>query len=114
MPVCAGAWKTSCGGAARALDARSLLGVYCRRRHPPRALLEHPVELPRVFWLLDGCAGAGAGAVVGMAEVWYVGPIGRKIGEFGGDLSFELRSDHLPFSSMVEDQVYWAMKTIVR
>ena len=25
-----------------------------------------------------------------MAEVWYVGPIAKKIGAFGGDLGFEL------------------------
>jgi NCS1 nucleoside transporter family len=31
-----------------------------------------------------------AGAVVGMAEVWYIGPIGAKLGPFGGDLGFEL------------------------
>ncbi|KAH8119369.1 permease for cytosine/purines uracil thiamine allantoin [Phellopilus nigrolimitatus] len=39
--------------------------------------------------IFAGCCGV-AGAVVGMAEVWYVGPIGAKIGEFGGDLGFEL------------------------
>ncbi|KAF8885076.1 cytosine-purine permease [Gymnopilus junonius] len=37
-------------------------------------------------------AGFGAaGAVVGMAEVWYIGPLGRMAGaEFGADLGFEL------------------------
>ena len=34
--------------------------------------------------ILAACCGV-AGAVVGMAEVWYVGPIGKKIGAFGGD-----------------------------
>jgi purine-cytosine permease-like protein len=29
---------------------------------------------------------------MGMAQVWYVGPIGRKIGDpkYGGDIGFEL------------------------
>lgn len=35
------------------------------------------------------CAGV-AGAVLGMAETWYVGPIAKMIGEYGGDLGFEL------------------------
>lgn len=37
--------------------------------------------------------GAGiAGAVLGMAQVWYVGVLGKKIGdpEFGGDIGFQL------------------------
>jgi len=47
-------------------------------------------KLPLGFaGVFAACCGV-AGAVVGMAEVWYVGPIGRKIGEFGGDLGFEL------------------------
>ncbi|KAI5123976.1 hypothetical protein M0805_006388 [Coniferiporia weirii] len=39
--------------------------------------------------IFAGCCGV-AGAVAGMAEVWYVGPIGARIGIFGGDLGFEL------------------------
>ncbi|KAJ7758164.1 purine-cytosine permease [Mycena maculata] len=40
--------------------------------------------------VLAGCFGV-AGAVVGMAEVWYIGPLGVKAGaEFGADLGFEL------------------------
>jgi purine-cytosine permease-like protein len=36
------------------------------------------------------CVGV-AGAVLGMAQVWFVGPIGKKIGgPFGGDIGFEL------------------------
>ena len=32
------------------------------------------------------------GAVMGMAQVWFIGPIGRKIGTpgYGGDVGFEL------------------------
>ncbi|KAJ3993220.1 purine-cytosine permease [Lentinula boryana] len=41
--------------------------------------------------ILAGACGV-AGAVVGMAEVWYIGPVGLLAGnpEFGGDLGFEL------------------------
>lgn len=31
-----------------------------------------------------------AGVVLGMDQVWYAGVIGRKIGDFGGDIGFEL------------------------
>lgn len=32
------------------------------------------------------------GAVMGMAQVWFIGPIGRHIGTpgYGGDIGFEL------------------------
>ena len=32
------------------------------------------------------------GAVMGMAQVWFIGPIGKKIGspDYGGDVGFEL------------------------
>ena len=37
-----------------------------------------------------GCFGA-AGTAVGMAQIWWTGPIGKDVGgEFGGDLGFEL------------------------
>lgn len=39
--------------------------------------------------VLAGCCGV-AGAVVGMAQVYYTGPIARKIGMFGADLGFEV------------------------
>jgi purine-cytosine permease-like protein len=32
------------------------------------------------------CCFGVAGAVVGMAEVWYTGPLGKMIGPFGGDM----------------------------
>lgn len=35
------------------------------------------------------CCGA-AGVVIGMAQVWYVGSVAKHIGEFGGDVGFEL------------------------
>lgn len=40
--------------------------------------------------IIAGCCGV-AGAVVGMAQVWYIGPIASKLGPFGGDLGFEVR-----------------------
>ena len=40
--------------------------------------------------ILAGCCGV-AGAVVGMSEVWYTGPLGKLAGaEFGADLGFEV------------------------
>lgn len=50
-----------------------------------------PSRLPLgIAGVLAGCFGV-AGAVVGMAEVWYIGPLGAKAGaEFGADLGFEL------------------------
>ena len=40
--------------------------------------------------VLAGCFGV-AGAVVGMSEVWYTGPLGKDAGaEFGADLGFEV------------------------
>ncbi|KAJ3773825.1 permease for cytosine/purines, uracil, thiamine, allantoin-domain-containing protein [Lentinula raphanica] len=53
---------------------------------------DSPSKLPLgVAGILAGACGV-AGAVVGMAEVWYIGPIGIFAGnpEFGGDLGFEL------------------------
>ncbi|OZJ05382.1 hypothetical protein BZG36_01974 [Bifiguratus adelaidae] len=35
------------------------------------------------------CCGI-AGAVLGMDQVWWVGPLAKPIGEFGGDIGFEL------------------------
>ncbi|RPD65014.1 cytosine-purine permease [Lentinus tigrinus ALCF2SS1-6] len=50
-----------------------------------------PRRLPIGFaGVLAGCFGV-AGAVVGMSEVWYTGPLGKDAGaEFGADLGFEL------------------------
>jgi len=48
--------------------------------------------LPRGYAaILASCFGI-AGAVLGMAQLWYVGPIGKKIGDplYGGDIGFEL------------------------
>ncbi|CAH6720489.1 purine-cytosine permease Fcy2p [[Candida] jaroonii] len=35
------------------------------------------------------CCGV-AGAVIGLCQVWFVGPLAAKIGDFGGDIGFEL------------------------
>jgi len=51
---------------------------------------DSPSRLPLgIAGILAGCCGV-AGAVVGMAQVYYTGPIAKKIGEFGADLGFEL------------------------
>ncbi|GFZ52283.1 hypothetical protein JCM24511_10056 [Saitozyma sp. JCM 24511] len=36
------------------------------------------------------CACGAAMAVVSMAQVWYIGPLGAVFGEYGGDLGFEM------------------------
>lgn len=46
----------------------------------------YPVGIAGIFGF---CCGV-AGVVVGMNQVWYSGPIGRKIGAPGGDIGFEL------------------------
>ncbi|OZJ01518.1 hypothetical protein BZG36_05656, partial [Bifiguratus adelaidae] len=38
---------------------------------------------------IAGCCGA-AGTVVGMDQVWWVGPLAKPIGAYGGDIGFEL------------------------
>ncbi|PSS29728.1 hypothetical protein PHLCEN_2v2876 [Hermanssonia centrifuga] len=52
---------------------------------------DSPSRLPvGVAGIVAGCCGV-AGAVVGMSEVWYTGPLGAKAGAmFGADLGFEL------------------------
>lgn len=67
--------------------------VFRRRRHGGYEVADHdrPGRLP------PGMAAAGAfgvgvvGAVLGMAQVWFTGPVGRLCGgELGGDVGFEL------------------------
>ncbi|KAJ7486077.1 cytosine-purine permease [Mycena galericulata] len=64
-----------------------------------------PSRLPLgIAGVLAGCFGV-AGAVVGMAEVWYIGPIGAKAGaEFGADLGFELAAT---FSAITFPLLRW-------
>ncbi|OCH95748.1 cytosine-purine permease [Obba rivulosa] len=52
---------------------------------------DSPKRLPvGIAGIIAGCCGV-AGAVVGMSEVWYTGPLGKDAGaEFGADLGFEL------------------------
>jgi len=52
---------------------------------------DSPSKLPMGFaGILAACFGV-AGAVVGMSQVWYIGPLGKIAGaEFGADLGFEL------------------------
>ncbi|KIJ40829.1 hypothetical protein M422DRAFT_209731, partial [Sphaerobolus stellatus SS14] len=49
-----------------------------------------PSKLPiGIAAIVTSCCSV-AGAVVGMAQIWYVGPIAAKFGGFGGDVGFEL------------------------
>ncbi|GME75326.1 unnamed protein product [[Candida] boidinii] len=45
-----------------------------------------PIGIAGVFGF---CCGA-AGVVIGMDQTWYVGVVAKKIGDFGGDIGFEL------------------------
>ncbi|KKY36199.1 putative purine-cytosine permease [Diaporthe ampelina] len=50
-----------------------------------------PGRLPPGYSALCAFLVGAAGAVLGMAQSWYVGPIGRLCGgDFGGDVGFEL------------------------
>lgn len=46
---------------------------------------------PAIAAVVAFCFGV-FGAVMGMAQVWFIGPIGKKIGlpQYGGDIGFEL------------------------
>lgn len=58
---------------------------------------DSPRRLPLgIAGIIAGCCGV-AGAVVGMAQVYYTGPIARKIGMFGADLGFEVCSRFLTY-----------------
>lgn len=43
------------------------------------------------------------GAVMGMSQVWFIGPIGKRIGDpqYGGDVGFELAFAFSAISFMV-------------
>ncbi|KAI9892550.1 MAG: purine-cytosine permease [Vezdaea aestivalis] len=50
-----------------------------------------PGRLPPGFAAIIAFCFGIFGAVMGMAQVWFIGPIGKKIGgSFGGDVGFEL------------------------
>ncbi|KAI8626637.1 purine-cytosine permease [Xylariaceae sp. FL1651] len=50
-----------------------------------------PKRLPPGYAAISAFAAGVAGAVLGMAQVWFTGPIGKLCGaEFGGDVGFEL------------------------
>jgi purine-cytosine permease-like protein len=60
---------------------------------------DSPSRLPLgIAGILAGCCGV-AGAVVGMGQVYYTGPIAKKIGMFGADLGFEVSLPFLSFWS---------------
>ncbi|ORX37540.1 cytosine-purine permease [Kockovaella imperatae] len=50
------------------------------------SITELPVGIAGIFAC---CCGAGL-AAVSMAQVWYIGPLGKVFGEYGGDLGFEM------------------------
>jgi len=46
---------------------------------------------PSIAALVSFCFGA-IGVAMGMAQAWFIGPLGKKVGNpsFGGDIGFEL------------------------
>ncbi|KAI1258421.1 purine-cytosine permease [Xylariaceae sp. FL1019] len=51
----------------------------------------YPKRLPPGFAALGAFLAGVAGAVLGLAQVWFIGPIGKLCGtEYGGDVGFEL------------------------
>ena len=52
---------------------------------------DQPAKLPPSFAALGAFCCGVAGAVIGMAQVWWIGPVGGLIGgDYGGDVGFEL------------------------
>lgn len=49
-----------------------------------------PSKLPPGIAAIFSFACGVAGAILGMSQVWWTGPIAKKIGEFSGDVGFEL------------------------
>ncbi|KAL9083713.1 MAG: hypothetical protein Q9159_005613 [Coniocarpon cinnabarinum] len=61
-----------------------------RGYHPE--LYDHPDELPPGIAAVAAFIVGVVGVVMGMSQVWFIGPIAKKIGdpEYGGDIGFEL------------------------
>jgi purine-cytosine permease-like protein len=51
-----------------------------------------------------GCCGA-VGAITGLAQVWWIGPIAAKLGDFGGDVSWLLC---IAFTAIAYIPLRWA------
>ena len=55
------------------------------------ATYDQPDKLPPSFAALGAFCFGVAGAVIGMAQVWWIGPVGGSFGgPYGGDIGFEL------------------------
>ncbi|KAL3422163.1 Purine-cytosine permease fcyB 3 [Phlyctema vagabunda] len=67
---------------------------FCYKRGMQGYRPEHytePSKLPPGFAAVTAFAFGVMGAVLGMAQSWFIGPVGRLCGtEYGGDLGFEL------------------------
>ncbi|KAF8587193.1 hypothetical protein K439DRAFT_1630897 [Ramaria rubella] len=75
-----------------------MLGGYDLNAYDSPALL--PVGLAAVFASLCGIAGA----VIAMAQVWYIGPVAAHLGPFGGDMGFEFATI---FSGVMYPPLRW-------
>ncbi len=65
--------------------------VYAARKYDISIWNSPSLLPPGIAAIVAFCFGV-FGAVMGMAQVWFIGPIGRKIGSpgYGGDIGFEL------------------------
>jgi len=65
--------------------------VYTQRKYDISIWTNPSLLPPGMAAVLAFCFGV-FGAVMGMAQVWFIGPIGKKIGspKYGGDVGFEL------------------------
>lgn len=54
------------------------------------SIYDQPRKLPMGLSALFAFACGIAGAVIGMSQAWWVGPVAKKIGEYYGDVGFEL------------------------
>lgn len=74
---------TAIGLSEHFIHRRGYFGYNPDHYDSPRLL---PVGISALVAFVCGLAGA----VLGMNQVWYQGPVARVIGEFGGDVGFEL------------------------
>ena len=68
--------------------------LFSRRRSPRYdiSIYASSTRLPPGIAAIAACCIGAVGAVLGMAQVWLVGPIGKLIGDagYGGDVGFQL------------------------
>ena len=71
--------------------------VFRRRRGYDWEVWNKREKLPIGIAALIAFLVGWVGAILCMAQVWYIGPIAREVGEFGADVSFHSISTFPPF-----------------